>query len=350
MRRIKWTEHLEMLEKIQHHFDISGSIGSLRLQHAHFQEHKHFIEGRLMNSALKAKPIVGSRSQADAWLGLWLTLPIMLLMAALVFYPLVVTIWDSLHRVDPMRVGTPFIGLKHYQEMLTDSDVQVAWVNTIWYVLLAVTLETIGGLLVALLLASLKVGRTWVLAAVILPWALPPVVNAVVWSWVYNPSYGLLNGLLERLGLISSPQVWFNDRGTALVLIALVHVWRMLPLTAVIVLAALQGIPKELYEAASIDGASLWRSFRSITLPLLAGALAIALTQSTVFAFNLFDEAFVLNGSSLDTRPLLVQVYISAFQNLHFSYGMALSVVLMLVSLAVSVVYVRFVYREASHD
>jgi multiple sugar transport system permease protein len=141
-------------------------------------------------------------------------------------------------------------------------------------------------------------------------------------------------------GLISHNHVWFNDRWTALFLIALVHIWRMLPITAVIVLAGLQSVPGELYEAARMDGAGAVNRFGRITLPLIAPSLAIAMTQSTVLAFNLFDEAWILNGSSGDTRTLLIQVYMSAFQDLHFSYGMALSVLVMFASLAVSLVYV----------
>ncbi len=288
----------------------------------------------------------GSTAGGERWLGLAFAAPVVLLMAALVFVPLVLTLWDSLHRVDPMRAGTPFIGLRHYVDLMSDPNVRQAWFNTFAYVVIAVVLETLGGLGAALLLNRITIGRRWLLAATILPWALPPVVNAIVWMWIYNPSYGLLNGALLRLGLIAAPHVWFNDRTTALFLVALVHVWRMMPLTVVILLAALQSIPAELYEAARLDGAGPIRCFRKITLPLISGGLAIALSQSTVFAFNLFDEAWILTGSSLDTRTIVAQVYMSAFQNLHFSYGMALSVLVMLASCAVSLIYVLRVYRE----
>ena len=112
--------------------------------------------------------------------------------------------------------------------------------------LFAVVVETLGGLAAALLLNAVKTGRRWLLAATVLPWALPPVINAIVWLWIYNPSYGLLTGVLKATGVIAANHVWFNDRATALVLIGLVHVWRMMPLTAVILLSALQGVPSEL--------------------------------------------------------------------------------------------------------
>lgn len=276
----------------------------------------------------------------DVLLGLFMAMPIIILMGILVFWPLLMTFWDSVHRVDPMRFGTPFVGLHNYLSLFTDSDVRGAAFNTAVYVVIAVVVETTGGIAAALLLNQLGRARKWVLAAVILPWALPPVVNSIIWLWIYNPSYGVLNGLLRMLGLIAQNHVWFNGRWTALLLIALVHIWRMLPITAVIVLAGLQSIPQELYEAARIDGAGALHRFRCITLPLIGGSLAIAMTQSTVLAFNLFDEAWILNGSSGDTRTLMIQVYMSAFQDLHFSYGMALSVLVMFASLAVSLLYI----------
>jgi multiple sugar transport system permease protein len=293
----------------------------------------------------RLRPVPG-----ETWLGFLYVLPIILVMGSLVFVPLITTVLDSLYRIDPMRPGTPFVGLLNYQNLATDSNVQHATWNTLIYVVLAVVLETAGGLAAALLLNQVRRGRQWLLAVLVLPWCLPPVVNALVWLWIYNPSYGVLNNLLKAVGLLNENKVWFNDHNTALLLVALVHVWRMLPLTAIILLAALQGIPADLYEAARLDGAGRIKCFRMITLPLIAGGLAIALSQSTVFAFNLFDEAWILNGSSLDTRSLIIQVYMSAFQNLKFSYGMALSVLAMIASLVVSMIYVLKVYRETRFD
>jgi multiple sugar transport system permease protein len=286
----------------------------------------------------------------DARLGLALALPVALIMGGLVFLPLLATLVDSLYRIEPMKPGTPFVGLKTYGTLLADGKVATTWVNTAAYVALAVAIETLGGLAMALLLNTMTIGRRWLLAVIVLPWCLPPVVNAIIWMWIYNPSYGPLNGILMALGLIDGPQVWFNDRVTGLVLVSLVHAWRMMPLTAIILFAALQAIPKELYEAARLDGAGAWRRLSLITLPLIAPGLAIALSQSTVFAVNLFDEAWVLNGASMDTRPVIVQVYVMAFQNLKFSAGMALSVLAMVVSLAVSAIYVLKVYRETRFE
>ncbi|YBV94332.1 sugar ABC transporter permease (plasmid) [Phyllobacteriaceae bacterium JZ32] len=286
----------------------------------------------------------------DAMLGLLLVAPILITMATLVFYPMGKTFWDSLHRVNPMQPGTPFVGFANYARMFSDGQLAVTWENTLLYVLLAVAAETVFGVLAATLINQVRRGRQWLLAAVILPWALPGVVNAVIWLWIYQPGAGLLNGILTALGLPFENHVWFNDRTSAIIAVTVVHVWRMMPLTVVIVLAAMQSIPAHLYEAARIDGATRAQMFTRITLPLVRGAIAVAMTNATVNAFNLFDEAWVLAGASLETRPVLVQIYLETFQNLRFSYGMALSVVITLVSLIVSLVYVLRVYRNTRFD
>jgi multiple sugar transport system permease protein len=286
----------------------------------------------------------------DALLGVLMVTPIIVTMFALVFFPLAQTVWDSLHRINPMQAGTPFIGAANYTKMLSDDELGRAWTNTFIYVVLAVAVETSIGVLVAALVNQVKIGRQWLLAAIILPWALPGVVNAVIWMWIYQPGAGLLNGLLSVAGLPFDNHVWFNDRVSAIVAVTVVHVWRMMPLTVVIVLAAMQSVPGHLYEAARIDGATRPQMFFSITLPLVRSAIAVAIANSTVAAFNLFDEAWVLAASSLDTRPVLTQIYLETFQNLHFSYGMALSLVLTAVSLLVSLILVVRIYTSTRFE
>jgi multiple sugar transport system permease protein len=301
-------------------------------------------------AATKVETQQRAAGNGDAVLGYCMIAPLLVTMAALVFFPVVATIWDSLHRINPMQAGTPFVGLANYINMFSDAELGRAWTNTFAYVVVAVTAETVFGVLAAALINQVKIGRKWLLAAVILPWALPAVVNAVIWLWIYQPGAGLLNGILVAFGLPFDNHVWFNDRTSALVAVTVVHVWRMMPLTVVIALAAMQSIPDHLYEAARIDGATRSQMFFKITLPLIRGAVAVAMTNATVTAFNLFDEAWVLASSSLDTRPILVQIYLETFQNLHFSYGMAMSLTVTVVSLLVSLVYVVRVYHNTRYD
>ena len=163
------------------------------------------------------------------------------------------------------------------------------------YVVLTVSIETGGGRATALLLIKITMGRRWLLAAVVLPWCLPPVVYAIIWGWITNPSYGLMNRLSQASGLTNGNHVWFTDRNTGFVLVSVVPAWPILPLTVIILLAALQSIAKERYEGAKLGGAIALHRLRQITLPLIA----------PVFAIYQFDEAWILNGTSTDTRSII---------------------------------------------
>lgn len=269
--------------------------------------------------------------------------PLFLLMALFIFFPLLLTIFDSMQSINLGKPGdVRFVGLANYIEIISDPAVHRAARNSFMYYFLSITAELIGGTLIALALRKSFAGRGIILGIVILPWALPPVVNGVIWKLIYDPSFGLLNDILIKLKLIDHFHVWLGDPQFSLVWVALVHIWKMMPLAAVVILAQLQTIPDELYEAAKIDGASSWQSFRHITLPMLKPALIIALTLGTLSAFQLFDEVYVLTGTSLDTRSIMVQNYLIAFRELKFSLGMALSLLITLVILTLSYLYIRW--------
>ena len=275
-------------------------------------------------------------------------LPTLAVMAVLVFYPVVLTFVDSLRNIDLLNPGVEdFVGLRNYADMLRDPSVQQATYNTLYYLVAAVVLEVIGGLVFALTLRNRFRGRGILLAIALLPWALPPVVNGVIWGWILNPSFGVLNGSLMSLHIIDSYHVWLGGTRSARFFVTVVHVWKMLPLDTVIILTVLQSIPNSLYEAARIDGANDWQSFQSITLPLLKPALAIVLSQGTIAAINLFDEAYVLTGMSVDTRSILIQTYLVTFRDLQLSRGMALSFAITGATIIISTVFVVWAYRGA---
>lgn len=262
-------------------------------------------------------------------------------MGTFVLYPLLLTIVDSMKQMNLMRPNdVSFIGFSNYKELLTDSSFSKIVSNSALYVIFATIFQVVFGLYIALVLKNKFKGRGLLLAVVIVPWALPPVVNGVIWKWIYDPTYGVLNDLLIKLNLIESGHIWLGDSTTALIAITIVHVWKMTPLTAVILLAALQTIPEELYEAATMDGANKVQSLWHITAPMLKPALAIALTQITFASINLFDEIYVLTGTSLDTRSLLIENYLIAFRNLNLGKGMALSLLISLVTLLLCVFYI----------
>jgi multiple sugar transport system permease protein len=261
--------------------------------------------------------------------GILMVAPAVIITAVLVIYPLVKGFQTSLESGDAALGGqSHFVGLGNYGDVLRSSTARDAIVHTLIYVALAVTLELALGLIVAVALHRVFRGRGIVLAILILPWGLPSVVSGVLWRRVFDPDSGLLNSVLEQLHIVSHPHVWLASRGWALAFIALVHVWGVLPLVSLILIAGLQSIPEEIYSASAVDGATPLRQLRHITLPLLWPSIAVALTVGTVWAIKIFDEIYVLNGTALNTRSILMEVYNTTFLNADFAHGTALAFLL----------------------
>jgi multiple sugar transport system permease protein len=262
-------------------------------------------------------------------LGWMLALPALVTVAALVLYPMVYGFKQSIRSGGFLFGEKPgYVGLRNYRDVIHDPTSRDAMRHTVEYVVLAVSLELVLGMFVAVTLHRVFRGRGFVLAVLILPWALPSVVSGVLWRRVFDPDNGLLNSLLLQLHIISQPHLWLASGRGAIVYITLVHVWGVLPLVSLIFLAGLQSIPEEVYSASSVDGAGPVRQFRHITLPLLRPSMAIALTVGTLLAIRIFDEIYVLNGTALNTRSILIQVYNTTFVQADFAHGTALAFLL----------------------
>ncbi len=182
----------------------------------------------------------------------------------------------------------------------------------------------------------------------ILPWAMPSIVNAAMWKWIYNADYGALNALLTQLHLIDSYRVWLADPTWATILIILANVWKEIPFTVILVLAALQAIPEDLYEAARVDGASAWRSFWHITLPLISPVLMVAAMLQFIWGFQTFELVYVTTGGGpfSTTELTTLRIYATTFRSLRFGYGAAMAYLTSLVILIPAVFYVRSAYRR----
>ena len=281
-------------------------------------------------------------------LGWILVIPAMLAVAALILYPMVHGFQQSIRSGGFLFGEQPgYVGLRNYRDVIHDPASRDAMRHTLEYVVLAVTLEMVLGILVAVTLHRVFRGRGLVLAVLILPWALPSVVSGVLWRRVFDPDNGLLNSLLMQLHVISHPHVWLASGRGAIVYITLVHVWGVLPLISLIFLAGLQSIPEEVYSASSVDGAGPLRQFRYVTLPLLRPSMAIALTVGTLLAISIFDEIFVLNGTALNTRSILIQVYNTTFAQADFAHGTALAFLLAAVTAVFGALY-ALVLRRAT--
>jgi multiple sugar transport system permease protein len=273
--------------------------------------------------------------------------PLLAFIGALSFYPAVVTTVQAFFRVDPLDPPTRFTGLQNFRTLWADATIRDALVNTVVYMAIGVVLSVVFGIAIALSLAQRFRFRGIVLALVILPWALPPVIEAVIWNWMYDPNFGVINSTLHSLHLIGGYQVFLGlDRWLTVLLIELVQVWQITPLSALIVLAALQSIPVDLYEASRVDGANPWQAFRHVTLPLIRPAVAVAAVQAAVLSLNIFDQVYVLNGNAPLASSVMQQTYITTFQNLNFGEGYALSLIAIVGTALLSMAILALLYRR----
>jgi multiple sugar transport system permease protein len=288
------------------------------------------------------------RADSERQLLGWLFVaPAIVLVVLLVLYPMVHGFQQSIESGGFLFGEKPgYVGLRNYRDVINDPVSRDAMRHTLEYVVLAVALEMILGIFVAVTLHRVFRGRGFVLAVLILPWALPSVVSGVLWRRVFDPDNGLLNALLQQLHIISEPHVWLASGRGAILWITLVHVWGVLPLISLIFLAGLQSIPDEVYSASSVDGAGPIRQFRYITLPLLRPSMAIALTVGTLLAIAIFDEIYVLNGTALNTRSILIQVYNTTFAQADFAHGTALAFLLAGVTAVFGVLYALALRRS----
>ena len=283
----------------------------------------------------------GDRSARETLvLGWAMVVPALVAVGLLILYPLVEGFRESIRSGGFLFGEKPgYVGLRNYRDVLNDPVSRDAMRHTVEYVLLAVSMELVLGIAVAVTLHRVFRGRGFVLAVLILPWALPSVVSGVLWRRVFDPDNGLLNTVLLNLHVISQPHVWLASGFGAIVYITIVHVWGVLPLVSLIFLAGLQSIPDEVYSASAVDGAGPWRQFRHVTLPLLRPSIAIALTVGTLLSISIFDEIYVLNGTALNTRSILMQVYNTTFVTADFAHGTALAFLLAAVTAVLGGLY-----------
>jgi multiple sugar transport system permease protein len=281
----------------------------------------------------------------EAVLGTAMGSPLFLVIVALVFVPLLLGLRLSTQKYS---YGIPggFVGLQNYASVLRDPSTLTATVHTAGYMIVAVLIELVLGVCFALALNEPFRGRGLVMAALILPWALPSVVSSILWLRIFNPDTGLLNTILLRAHVLTEPKVWFASRGWAIVFIALVHSWGVVPLITLIIMAGLQGIEGQIYDAAAVEGASAWQQFRYLTAPLLRPAFAVALTTGTVIAIAIFDEIYVLTGYQLNTYSVMMQAYQTTFTKLQFGKGAAFAYLVTLVTGVFALSYVWSLRRS----
>jgi multiple sugar transport system permease protein len=276
--------------------------------------------------------------------------PALLFFLVLGLFPIIYSLGFSFmkYRLN-MVSGWKFIGLTNYITMFHDPIFLSSLVKTAYYTVVTVGLSTGLGLIVALILKQSFIGKRVFLLVMLIPWAIPKVVNGLMWKWIYDGNYGILNAILLKLGIIHQYQWWFvNSPLVAMTLVIVADVWKNVPFAALLILAALQGVPLSLYEAAKCDGANIWQQFRHITLVSIRYTLMMVLILQTMWSFKAFDLIYTLTrgGPGNNTTITYFYVYQQAFDYLNLGYGSALAYFVTLVIILFSVFYFKMLGRE----
>ncbi|HEY9593102.1 MAG TPA: sugar ABC transporter permease [Spirochaetia bacterium] len=292
----------------------------------------------------------GLSEQSFAFL---ILLPAAVVIFGVVLFPLVTTFIYSLKNMELISEEKgKFLWLANYVRVLGSDWFWQALGRTLYFTVVSLVVETVLGLLIALLLNTRFVGVGLLRVLVIVPWATPGIVTASIWKWIYNPEYGALNAVLTRLHLMGQYRAWLSDPFLAMNMVILADVWKMTPFAVIFFLAALQFINKALYEAATVDGAGVLRRFWSITLPYLAPTIGVVAIMRTVEKFKAFDVFYVMTrgGPANGTKVLVYEAYLRAFGNLQYSISATVSYLIALLVLVFTVVYVRLTKRAEASD
>ena len=288
------------------------------------------------------------RRDVIAWAML---LPMMVIVLAVTAYPFVSTIWLSFNErpLVGLHAVSKWVGLQNYFDALTDPDFGAAFWRTLYFTVVSVGAEVMIGIGVGLLLDQPFRGRAVVRALLVLPIAMPTIVSSMMWRMIFNPQFGSLNALLTQLHLIDSYQSWLGEPGLAMNLIIIAEVWKNYPLVAVVVLAALQIVPRELLEAAVMDGAGALRRFWTVTLPVMLPSLSVVIVLRTIEAFKVFDIIYIMTrgGPADSTKTASFFVYNESFSYLKAGSGASYAMIVVTISLALIALYLTAVRRQA---
>ncbi|MGL4649053.1 MAG: carbohydrate ABC transporter permease [Caldilineaceae bacterium] len=283
--------------------------------------------------------------------GLLLAAPAFLILLAVYIYPLMYSAYMSLHDFYLARPKAfAFVGLENYISLVQDPEFLRALRNTLVYAGVAVPLEFLFGLILALALANITAGRGVVRMLLMLPMMLAPIVMGLMWKFMYNDQFGIINWAIKALGISDRPPLWLADPDLALFSIIIVDVWATTPMIIILLLAGILSIPTELYEAADIDGATFWDRFRRITLPLLQPVILVALLLRGMDAFRVFDVVYVMTkgGPAMRSDVLSFFAYRTAFTELSIGRASAVAWIMTAILLFFAVILIRALRRQGA--
>jgi len=301
----------------------------------------------MANGATVAVPLARpwlSRRARELLTGYFYLVPVVVVLGATVLFPILKAMHMSLYNhvlIKPQEYR--YVGLANYVRLLHDEVFWQSLGNSFYWVFGSVSFQFLGGFAAALLLHQSFRGRALVRTITLLPWIIPGVVVALIWEFIYQPNYGLLNDILSRAGLMTERVSWLSSPVLAMPAVIATNIWRGMPFFAIMLLAGLQAIPTDLYEAARVDGASVVRRFVHITLPMLRPIIVVATATRIVWTFNYADLIFVMTGGGPANATQITSTYtlLQAYSNLDFGYAATLSVALLLIMLAFTVFYLR---------
>lgn len=284
----------------------------------------------------------------DAEMAAMLISPGLLFLAVISYYPILDTVWTSLHQgsVLPTRSET-WVGLENYQTVIDDDSFWNAFKVSMIYTFVSVPIEMVLGLGLAVLINRNFRGRYVALGAILFPWALPTIINAEIFAWLFHGQYGVINDILVRIGILDETFSFLAKPDAALYSMLFVTIWKTTSFVALILLAGLQSIPSDLYEAAKIDGASKIRRFWHVTLPLLKPVILVALIFRTLPAFQVFGLPYGLTdgGPGESTTTLVLWAHRKTFNSLNFSEGAAAANLITIMALIICLIYVVVLYE-----
>ncbi len=301
-------------------------------------------------NSIKRRSTLREQDARTAWL---LLAPSLLIMLGVTLWPVVSTFilsFFDLHTgINQVRT---FVGLGNYIEMLQDQTFWETIGRTLYFTVVSVGLELILGLAIAQLIHSRPWGWKFLRFSLIIPWAVPTIVNGAMWRWIYSADFGALNGLLLQLGLIKHYVPWLTLPNMAMNLVILADIWHTMPFVALVLQAALATLPEDLNEAAAVDGANAWQRFWQIRVPLLRPAILVALIVRTVDAFRVFDIVYILTsgGPAYKTLTITYLTYLNSFAFGKQGIGAALSFLISAFTIIMALVYIRILYRPEENQ
>ena len=277
----------------------------------------------------------------------YLILPSFFIIISTVLYPIILTLFYSLEYYKLTKpYDRKFIGLQNYIDIFKGTEFYSAFINTSIIIIVILSLGIIFSFLVALILDKQNKFTSLLTAIAIIPWALPPVVNGLIWKFIFYPEFGFINKFLYYFNFVDTPILWLNSRYGSLIIFGIIVAWRAIPFCCILLLANIKAIPEEIFEAAEIDGASSFQKIKNIMLPILFPTFLIVITNLILIGLNVFDEAISLVGFRKLGEPFMVYNYNQTFSFFNIGYGSAISYTITILCGVLGIIYIIFINKR----